>query len=144
LTPVKALKARIALRMRTSTDDAAWIARYQAAMERLKSTGSSIQGDASVEEAVGAGEATRRPELVEAAPSASELGRFGGNGREQGLTVGTLEAIEAIEAATSARDARQADVVETRNVEETPRDAGQEEELSEPQEEREQPRWQPQ
>jgi hypothetical protein len=40
LTPAKALKASTTLRMRTPADDAAWLARYRAAMERLKSTGS--------------------------------------------------------------------------------------------------------
>jgi hypothetical protein len=38
----------------------------------------------------------------------------------------TLETIEDAEATTSARDTRQADVEETRNVGETPRDAGKE------------------
>jgi hypothetical protein len=41
----------------------------------------------------------------------------------------TVESVEAAEAATSARDTRQADVEETRNVGETPRDAGKEEEV---------------
>jgi hypothetical protein len=40
----------------------------------------------------------------------------------------TLESVEAAEAATSTCDTRQADVEETRNVGETPRDAGKEEE----------------
>jgi hypothetical protein len=38
----------------------------------------------------------------------------------------TLEIIEATEAATSAHDAEQADVEETRNMGETPRNAGRE------------------
>jgi hypothetical protein len=90
LTPTKALKASAALRMRTPADDVAWIARYRAATEQLKSKESSVQADERAGEDVGAGEA-----------------------------------------ATSTRDAGQADVVETRNVEETPRDAGREEELPE-------------
>jgi hypothetical protein len=40
----------------------------------------------------------------------------------------TLESVEAAEAATSACDTGQADVEETRNVGETPRDVGKEEE----------------
>jgi hypothetical protein len=118
--PANVLKASAALRMRTPADDAAWITRYRAVTERLKLMGSSIQAGASVEEDIGTEEAARRPELVEAAPGASRLGRFGGDGHEQGSTVGTLEAIEAEEATTSARDVGQADVVETRNMGETP------------------------
>jgi hypothetical protein len=34
-TPIKALKSGAALMMRTPADDAAWVARYQAATERL-------------------------------------------------------------------------------------------------------------
>jgi hypothetical protein len=43
----------------------------------------------------------------------------------------TPETIEASKATTSARDTGQADVEETRDVVETPQDAGKEEELSE-------------
>jgi hypothetical protein len=96
-------------------------------MERLKSTESSVQASGSVEEAVGAEEATRQPELVEAASDATRLGWSGGDGCELGSTMRTLETVEAMVAATSACDVGQADVVETRNVEETPRDVGQEE-----------------
>jgi hypothetical protein len=38
----------------------------------------------------------------------------------------TLETVKVVGAVTSARDAGQADVEETRNVGETPRDAGRE------------------
>jgi hypothetical protein len=121
--------------MRTPAYDAAWIARYRAATERLKSTGSSVQAGGSVEGAVRAGEVARWPKLVEAAPGASRLGQSGGNGRELGPATRIPEAVEAREVATSARDVGQADVVETRNVEETPQDAGQEKELWELQKE---------
>jgi hypothetical protein len=135
--PAKVLKASATLRMRTPADDAAWITRYQAATEQLKSMGSSVQAGGSVEEAVGAGEAARRPELVEVAPGASGLGQSGDDGREPRPATRILEAVEAREVATSAHDAGQVDVVETRNVEETPRDVGQEEELRELQEQEE-------
>jgi ubiquitin len=103
------------LSMQTPADDAAWLARYRATTEQLKSTGSSVQAGGSVEEAVGAEEAARQPELVEAAPNATGLGRSRGDGHEPGLTVRTLETVEATEAATSAHDAGQADVEGTRN-----------------------------
>jgi hypothetical protein len=54
------------------------------------------------------------------------------------------KAVEAREVATSSRDLGQADVVETRNVEETPWDMGEEEELRELQKEQEEPQQQPQ
>jgi hypothetical protein len=92
-------------------------------MERLKSTGSSVRAGGSVEEAA------RRPELAEAAPDATGLGRSGGDGRGPGSTVRTLETVEATEAATSAQDAGQADVEGTRNAGEAPRDAGKEGEV---------------
>jgi hypothetical protein len=56
LTPAKALKASVVLMMRTSADDAAWIAKYQAVMERLKAKESTVQADASAEEDVKASE----------------------------------------------------------------------------------------
>jgi hypothetical protein len=42
----------------------------------------------------------------------------------RGSTTRTLETVEAAEAATSTRDAGQVDMEETRNMGETPRDAG--------------------
>jgi hypothetical protein len=88
LTPAKALKASTTLRMRTPADDAAWLARYRAAMERLKSTGSFVQASESIGEAVGAKEAARRPKLVEAALGASRHGQSGGDGRRSMLRQG--------------------------------------------------------
>jgi hypothetical protein len=104
LTLAKALKANVALRMRTLANDASWLARYRAVMERLKSVGSSVQVGGSIEEAVGAREAARRPELVEAGPDATELCQSREDGREPRSNVRTLEIVEVIEAATSVRD----------------------------------------
>jgi hypothetical protein len=129
LTPAKVLKASTALKMRTPADDAAWLARYRATTERLKSTGSSVQAGGSVGEAVGAWEAARWPKLVEATLGASGLGQSRGDSHEAGPATRISEAVEAREVATSARDTGQVDVVEIRNMEETPQDMGQEEEL---------------
>jgi hypothetical protein len=120
MMPAKALKAGAALRMRMLADNAAWIARYQAATERLKAKESAVQAGASAEEDVEAGDATQQYESVEAAPGATELGRSRGDGQELGSTLRTLEIIETEEATTSARDAGQADAEDTRNVGETP------------------------
>jgi hypothetical protein len=59
LTPAKALKASAALLMRTPTDDAAWVTKYQAVTERLKTKESTIQAGASAKEDVGAEDATQ-------------------------------------------------------------------------------------
>jgi hypothetical protein len=116
----------------------------QGTRRRLKSTGSSVQAGGSVKEAVGAKEAARRPELAEAAPDATGLGRSRGDGRGPGSTVRTLETVEATEAATSAHDIGQADVEGTRNAGEAPRDAGKEGEvLPESQTGQEEPPHQP-
>jgi hypothetical protein len=60
------------------------------------------------------------------------------------LTSRTLETIKAGKAAISTRDVGRADVGETRDVVETPQDAGMEEELPELQTERVEPQQQPQ
>jgi hypothetical protein len=144
LTPAKALKASTMLRTRTPTDDATWLARYRVVTERLKSMGSFVQAGESVEGAVGAEEAARRPELVEVAPDATGLGQSGGDDSKPGSTMRTLETVEAIEAATAAHNARKVDVGETRNAGKAPQDAGKEGEvLPGPQTGREEPPCQP-
>jgi hypothetical protein len=47
MTPAKALKAGTALIMRTPADAAAWVARCQAAMERLKEKDAAAKAGAS-------------------------------------------------------------------------------------------------
>jgi hypothetical protein len=47
LTPVKALRSDAALMMRTAADAAAWVAKYQAAAERLKLREAAAQSGAS-------------------------------------------------------------------------------------------------
>jgi hypothetical protein len=47
MTPVKGLKSGATLIMRTPTDDAAWVAKYQAAMKRLKTKEAAAKVGAS-------------------------------------------------------------------------------------------------
>jgi hypothetical protein len=89
LTPIKVLKSGAALMMRTPTDDAAWVARYQATTERLKTKEATAKVGASTQEVTGVGDATREPEPVEAAPGGARLDMPGVGGPEPGLTVRT-------------------------------------------------------
>jgi hypothetical protein len=111
-------------------------------MEQLKAKEVIVKATACTEGGAGLGDAAQQPESVEAAPGATKLDRSGGDGQEPGSTTRTLEAIEAGEAATSTRDAGHTDVEQTRNVVETPWDAGKEEEPSELWSEREEPQQQ--
>jgi hypothetical protein len=47
MTPAKVLKAGAALMIRTPADATAWVARYQAATERLKAKESTVKAGAS-------------------------------------------------------------------------------------------------
>jgi hypothetical protein len=47
LTPVKVLRSGAVVMMRTAADDAAWVAKCQAAMERLKLREAAAQAGAS-------------------------------------------------------------------------------------------------
>jgi hypothetical protein len=130
--------------IRTPTDDAAWVVRCQAVTERLKAKEATIKAGASAQEGTGARDAAQQPERVEAALGATGLDRSGGDGQEPGLTTRTPETVEVSKAATSTCDARQADVEETKDVVETPQDAGKEEKLPGLQTEWEEPQQQPQ
>jgi hypothetical protein len=99
--PAKALKDSAVLRMQTPADDAAWIERYQVVTERLKSKESTVQASGSAEKGVGAGDAARRPKLVEDALGASGFGQSEDDGRESGSTTRVPETVEAREVATS-------------------------------------------
>jgi hypothetical protein len=131
MTPAKALKASATLMMQTSADAAAWVARCQAATERLKVKEAAVKTGESAQEGAVVGDASQQLEQVEAAPGATRLDRSGGDGQELGSTTRTLETVEASKAATSTCDAGQADVEETRNVVEALQDAGKEEEVPE-------------
>jgi hypothetical protein len=115
-----------ALMMRTPADDAAWVARYQATTERLRTKEVAAKAGASTQEVVGPGDATREPEPVEAVPGDARLEVPGVGGSEPGSTAMTQATIEAAEAETSVRDAGRADVEESREVVEAPPDAGKE------------------
>jgi hypothetical protein len=91
--------------MPTSADDAAWIARYQAATERLKAKESTVRADTSVEEDVRARDTAQRSELVKVASGVIGLSQSEGDGRESRSSTRTLETVKATEAATSAPDA---------------------------------------
>jgi hypothetical protein len=57
MTPAKALKASAALMMRTPTNDAAWITRCHAAIERLKVKEAVAKAGVSAQEGVEVGDA---------------------------------------------------------------------------------------
>jgi hypothetical protein len=109
-----------------AADDAAWVARYQAATERLRTKEATAKAGASAQEVTGFGDATREPEPIEAAPGGARLEVPGIGGSEPGLTATTQAIIEAVEAETSIREARRADVEELREVVEAPPDTGKE------------------
>jgi hypothetical protein len=140
MTPVKALKSGAALMMRTPADDAAWVAKYQATMERLKTKEAATKAGASTQEVARVGDAAREPEPVEAALGYANLDMPGIGGLEPGSTTRTLETIKAGKAETSIRDARRMDVEKIKEVVEALPDAGKEEEQPELQLEWEEPR----
>jgi hypothetical protein len=144
MTPVKALKSGAALIMRTPADDTAWVIKYQAATERLKTKEVTAKAGASAQEVTGVGDAVREPGPVEAALGSARLDVPGVGGPESGSTTRTLVTVEAGKAETSVRDAGRADVEKSREVVEAPPDVGKEAEQLELQPEREEPRPQPQ
>jgi hypothetical protein len=123
--------------MQTLADDAAWVARYQAATERLKTKEAAAKAGASAQENAGVGDATREPEPVEAAPGGARLDVPSVGGPEPRSTTRTQATIEAVEAEASIHDAGRADVEESREVVEASLDAGKEAEQPEPQSTRE-------
>jgi hypothetical protein len=95
LTPIKVLKSGAAMMMRTRADYAAWVARYQAATERLKTKEATAKAVASAQEVAGVSDATREPEPVEAAPGGARLDVPSVGGPEPGSTTRTRATIEA-------------------------------------------------
>jgi hypothetical protein len=84
LTPVKALRSGAALMMRTPADDAAWVARCQAATERLRLREAPAKAGASAQEVAGPGDAVRGPEPAEVVPGDARLEVPGAGGLELG------------------------------------------------------------
>jgi hypothetical protein len=135
-TPIKALKSGAALMMRMPADDVAWVVRYQAAMERLRTKEAAAKAGASAQEVAGFDDATREPEPIDAAPGGARLEAHSIGGSEPGSTQAIIEAVEA---ETSIRDAGRADVEESREVVDAPPDAGKEAAQPESQPTREEP-----
>jgi hypothetical protein len=75
--------------MRTPVDDVAWVTRYQAAMERLKTKEAAAKAGASAQEVAELGDATREPEPVEAARGGARLDVPDVGGPESGSTART-------------------------------------------------------
>jgi hypothetical protein len=144
MTPIKALKSGAALMMQTPTDDAAWVAKYQAATEQLKTKEATAKAGLSAQEVARFGDAAREPEPVEAAPGYTRLDVPVVGGLEPGSTTRILVTVEAGKAETSICDAGRADVEKIKEVVEALPDAGKEKEQPELQPEREEPRPQPQ
>jgi hypothetical protein len=144
MTPVKALKAGAALMMRTLTDDAAWVTKCQATVERLKAKEVATKAGASAQEGTRVGDAAWGPEQVEAALGSTRLDGSRSGGPEPWSTTRTSETVEAGKAKTSIHDARQTDVKKTKEVVEAPKVVGKEEEQPELQTEWEEPQRQPQ
>jgi hypothetical protein len=59
MTLAKALKAGAALMMRMPADDAAWVKRCHAVMERLKAKEAIVKAGASTQEGIGVGDASQ-------------------------------------------------------------------------------------
>jgi hypothetical protein len=81
-TPVKVLRSGAALMMRTPADDAAWVVRCQAVMERLRMREAAAKVGASAQEVAGPGDIAWGPEPVEAVPGGARLEVHGAGGSE--------------------------------------------------------------
>jgi hypothetical protein len=112
--------------MWTPADDAAWVARYQVATERLRTREAAAKVGVSAQEVAGPGDATRKPEPVEAVPGGARLEVPGVGGSEPGSTAITQATVEAAEAETSVHDAGRAIVEASGEVAEALPDAGKE------------------
>jgi hypothetical protein len=107
-------------------DDAAWVTRYQAATERLRTREAAAKAGASVQEVAGPGDAARELEPVEVVSSGARLKVPDAGGSEPGSIVTTQATIEATKAETSVCDVGRGDVKKSREVVEAPPEAGQE------------------
>jgi hypothetical protein len=125
LTPVKALRSGAVVIMRTAADDAAWVAKYQAAAERLKLREAATQMGASAQEVTGSGSVVRGSGPAEAVPGDVGLEVPGTGGSEPGSTTMTQATVEA-EGDTFVRDTGRVDAEKSKEVVEVPPEAGQE------------------
>jgi hypothetical protein len=95
--------------MRTAADAAAWVAKYQATVERLKLREAAAQTGASGQEVTRSGSIVRGSRPTEAVPGDAGLEVPGTGGSEPGSTVMTQATVEAAKADTSVHDMGRAD-----------------------------------
>jgi hypothetical protein len=112
--------------MRTAADAAAWVAKYQAAAERLRLREAAAKTGAAAQEVVGSDVAVQGSGSAEAVPGDAGLEVPGAGGSEPGSTAITQATVEAAEAGTSVHDAGRADVEKSKEVVEALPEAGQE------------------
>jgi hypothetical protein len=96
LTPFKALRSGAALMMRTVADAAAWVAKCQAAMERLRLREAAAKVGASTQEVTGSGVATRGSGSAEVVSGNTGLEVPGAGGSEPGSIAMTQATIELL------------------------------------------------
>jgi hypothetical protein len=125
--------------MQTATDAAAWVANYQAMVERLKLREAAAQTWAGTLEVTGSDPAVRGSGPAKAVPGDAGLEVPGAGGSKTRSTPMTQATVEAAEAKTSIRDAGQADAEKLKEVVEAPPEAGQEATQPESQPAREEP-----
>jgi hypothetical protein len=111
---------------RTPADDAAWVARYQATTEQLRTREDVAKARASAQEVTGPGDAAREPEPVESVLGGARLKVPGAGRSKPGSTAMTQATVEAAKTETSVRDAGRAEVEKSREVVEAPPEAVQE------------------
>jgi hypothetical protein len=126
LTPVKALKSGTVLMMRMPTDDVAWVTRYQAATERLRTKEAAAKVGAGAQEVAGPGDTMRELEPVKAVPGGARLEVPSVGGSEPRSTAMTQATVEAAEDETSVYDVGRVDVEELREVVEALPEVGKE------------------
>jgi hypothetical protein len=128
--------------MRTAADNAAWVAKYQGAAERLRLREAAAKAGASAQEVTGSGPVARESGPAEAVPGDAGLEVPGTGGSEAGSTTMTQATVKAAEAGTSVRDTGRVDVEKLKEVVEAPSKAGQEAVQPELQPVREEPQLQ--
>jgi hypothetical protein len=109
-----------------AADTVAWVAKYQAAVERLRLQEAAAQTGAIAQEVSGSDPATRGSGPAEAVSGDAGLEVPGAGGSEPGSTVTTQATVEATEARTSVRDVGRVDAEKLKEVVEALPEAGQE------------------
>jgi hypothetical protein len=107
---MKALRSGVVVIMRTAADDAAWVAKCQAATERLRLREAAAQAGVTAQAVTGSNPTARGLGPVKAVLGDAGLEVPGTGGSEPRWTVTTQATIEAAEATTSVCDAGRVDV----------------------------------